>query len=68
MGLPKTTNGYNAIWVIMDCLAKSAHFLPVKKMSTLEQLVKVYVKDVVRLNGIPETIILDHDTRFPSHF
>ena len=68
MGLPKTTNGYNAIWVIMDCLAKSAHLLPVKKMSTLEQLAKVYVKDIVRLNGIPKTIILDHDTRFPSHF
>ena len=57
MGLPKTTNGYDVIWMIVDHLIKSAHFLPVKKTSTLEQLVEVYVKEVVRLHGVPKSII-----------
>ena len=68
MGLPKTTNRYDAAWVIMDRLTKSAHLLSVKKTSTLEQLAEVYVKEVVRLHGVPKFIILDRDTRFISHF
>ena len=52
----------------VDCLAKSAHFLPVKKTSTLEQLVEVYVKEVVRLHGVPKSIISYRDTRFTSYF
>ena len=68
MGLPKTTNGYDAIRVIVDRLTKSAHFLPVKKTSTLEKLEEVYVKEIVRLHGVTKSIISDHDTRFTSHF
>ena len=68
MGLPKTTNGYDAIWVIRDRLTKSAHFLPVKKKSTLEQLAEVYVKEVVRLHGVSKTNISDRDTMFTSQF
>ena len=43
VGLPKTTNRYDAIWVIMDILTKSAHFLPIKITYSLEQLVELYV-------------------------
>ena len=68
MGLPKITKGYDVIWVIVDRLTKSAHSLPVKKTSTLEQLVEVYIEEMVRLHGIPKSIILDRDTRFTSHF
>ena len=68
MGLPKTTSGYDVIWVIVDRLTKSTHFLPVKKTSTLEQLAEVYVKEVVRLHGVPKFIILDRDTIFTSYF
>ena len=53
---------------IVDCLAKSAHFLSVKKKSTLEQLVEVYVKEVVRLHGVPKFIISYLDTIFTSYF
>ena len=46
VGLPKTTNGYDAIWVIVDRLNKSAHFLPIKITYSLEQLVDLYVKEL----------------------
>ena len=68
MGLHNITNGYDVIWVIMDRLTKSAHFLPVKKTSILEQLAEIYVEEVMRLHGGPKSIISDHDTRFTSHF
>ena len=68
MDLPKTTNGYDEIWVIEDHLTKSTYFLLVKKTSSLEQLVEVYVKEVVRLHGVPKSIILDCDTKFTLHF
>ena len=67
MGLPKTTNGYNAIWVIVDHLTKFVHFLPAKKTSTLEQLAEVYVKEV-RLYGVPKSIISYRDTKFTLYF
>ena len=68
VGLPRTSNGYDTIWVIVDRLTKSAHFLPIKKTITLEHLAELYVKEVVRLHGVPKSIISDRDTRFTSHF
>ena len=68
VGLPKTTNGYDAIWVIVDRLTKSAHFLPIKITYSLEQLAELYVRDVVRLHGVPMSIISDRDSRFTSTF
>ena len=47
VGLPKTTNGHDAIWVIVDRLTKSAHFLPIKVTYSLEQLADLYVKEIV---------------------
>ena len=67
MSLPKTTNEYDAIWVIVDRFTKSTHFLLVKKMSTLEQLAEVHIKEVI-LNGVPKFIIIDCDTRFTLYF
>ncbi|KAL5573095.1 hypothetical protein UlMin_022693 [Ulmus minor] len=68
VGLPKTTNGYDAIWIIVDRLTKSAHFLPIKITYSLEQLAELYVRDVVRLHGVPMSIISDRDSRFTSTF
>ena len=67
-GLLKTTNGYDAIWVIVDKLTKFAHFLSIKMTNSLEQLAKLYVKVVVKLHGVPKSIISDRDNRFTSHF
>ena len=68
VGLPKTTKGHDAIWVIVDRLTKSAHFLPIKITYSLEQLADLYVREIVRLHGIPISIISDRDSRFTSTF
>ena len=67
-GLPRTTNGYDAIWVIVDRLTKSAHFLAIKVSHSIEQLAQLYVKEVIRLHGVPKSIVSDRDGRFTSHF
>ncbi|CAH9101779.1 unnamed protein product [Cuscuta epithymum] len=68
MGLPKTTGGYDAIWVIVDRLTKSAHFIPISASISLEKLAKLYIQEIVRLHGVPKSIISDRDSRFTSHF
>ena len=60
--------GHDAIWVILDRLTKISHFIPVKKTYSLNQLVELYIKEIVRLHGVPSTIVFDRDSRFISHF
>ena len=67
-GLPRTLKGYNDVWVIVDRLSKSAHFLPVRWGSTLEQLAERYMNEIVRLHGVPVSIVSDRDPRFTSRF
>nr|GEW43939.1 putative reverse transcriptase domain-containing protein [Tanacetum cinerariifolium] len=59
--LPKTTNGYDTIWVIVDRLTKSAHFLPIRENDPIEKLIKLYMKEVVTPHGVPDSIIFDRD-------
>nr|GEU44563.1 putative reverse transcriptase domain-containing protein [Tanacetum cinerariifolium] len=66
--LPKTTNGYDTIWVIVDRLTKSAHFLPMRENDPMEKLIKLYMKEVVTRHGVPVSIISDRDGRFTSLF
>ncbi|GKC69712.1 putative reverse transcriptase domain-containing protein [Tanacetum coccineum] len=66
--LPKTSSGYDMIWVIVDCLTKSAHFLPMKETDTMERLTRLYLKEVVSRHGVPISIISDRDSRFTSRF
>ncbi|GJX51846.1 putative reverse transcriptase domain-containing protein [Tanacetum coccineum] len=66
--LPKTSNGYDTIWVIVDCLTKSAHFLPMRKNDSMGKLSKLYLKEVVMRHVIPVSIIYDRDGRFTSGF
>ena len=66
--LPRTRNGHDGVWVIVDRLTKSAHFLPVWKNYKLERLAKLYVNEIVRLHGVPESIVSDRDPRFTSKF
>ena len=51
VGLPRCQSGYDAIWVIVDRLVKSTHFLPMKNSDSIEKLAKLYVKEIVRLHG-----------------
>ncbi|GKB58334.1 putative reverse transcriptase domain-containing protein [Tanacetum coccineum] len=66
--LPKTTSGQDTIWVIVDRLTKSAHFLPMKETDTMEKLTRQYLKEVVSRHGVPVLIISDRDSKFTSHF
>ncbi|GKC49899.1 putative reverse transcriptase domain-containing protein [Tanacetum coccineum] len=66
--LPKTTNGQDTIWVIVNRLTKSAYFLPMREDDPLEKLTRQYLKEVVSRHGVPVSIIFDRDGRFASHF
>nr|GFA47072.1 hypothetical protein [Tanacetum cinerariifolium] len=61
LGLPRTPSGYDSIWVIVDHLTKSAHFLPMKKMVSIEKLAQLYLKEIVFRHGVPVSIISDRD-------
>nr|GFC81501.1 putative reverse transcriptase domain-containing protein [Tanacetum cinerariifolium] len=66
--LPKIQSGNDTIWVVMDRLTKSAHFLPMKETNPMDKLARLYLKEVVTRHGIPVTIICDRDPRFTSNF
>ena len=67
-GILKTRRQHDAIWLIVDRLTKSAHFLPVSNDDPLDKLVKLYVEEIVRLHSVPISIVLDQDPRFTSRF
>ncbi|GJV24122.1 putative reverse transcriptase domain-containing protein [Tanacetum coccineum] len=64
----KTATGQDTIWVIVDRLTKSAHFLPMREDDMLEKLTRQYLKEVVSRHGVPVSIISDRDGKFTSHF
>ncbi|GJR82171.1 putative reverse transcriptase domain-containing protein [Tanacetum coccineum] len=66
--LPKSSQGYDTIWVIVDRLTKSAIFTPMRETDSMENLAKMYLKEVVTRHGIPVSIICDRDPRFASNF
>nr|XP_027124233.1 uncharacterized protein LOC113740918 [Coffea arabica] len=67
-GLPRSQKGCDAVWVIVDRLTKSAHFLPVSMKFSLEKLAKLYTEEIMRSHGIPISIVSDRDPRFVSCF
>ncbi|GJY27137.1 putative reverse transcriptase domain-containing protein [Tanacetum coccineum] len=68
MKLPKTSSGYDTIWVIFDRLTKSAHFLPMKEIDSMERLMRLYLKEVVSRNEVLVSFIFDRDNIFTSCF
>ena len=67
-GLPKTTKSHDAIWVIVDRLTKSAHFLPICSTYSMDRYAQLYIQEIVRLHGVPLSIVSDRDSRFLSTF
>jgi hypothetical protein len=67
-GLPRASSGQDAIWVIVDRLTKTAHFLPIKMTYSMDRLAELYIKEIVRLHGIPVSMVSDRDPRFTSRF
>ncbi|XP_041020390.1 uncharacterized protein LOC121262015 [Juglans microcarpa x Juglans regia] len=68
LGLPRTLTSQDAIWVIMDRLTKTTHSVPIKVSYKLEKLAELYIHEIVRLHGVPVSIVSDRDPRFTSKF
>ena len=66
--LPRTPQGHDAVWVIVDWFTKSAHFLALRMTFTLERFYRLYIREIVRLHGVPVSIVSDKDPRFMMHF
>ena len=60
--LPRTSQGHDAVWVIVDRLTKSAHFLAVQMTFTFERFCRLYIREIVRLHGVPVSIVSDRDS------
>jgi len=63
----RSLKGHNAVWVIVDRLTKSAHFIPFRVGQSTETLAERYMQEIVRLHRVPVSIVSDRDTRFLSH-
>ena len=66
--LPRTVRSHDAIWVIVDRLTKSAHFLVVNLRMSMAKLAQLYISEIVKLHGVPSSIVSDRDPRFTSRF
>jgi hypothetical protein len=68
VGLPRSPRGKDAIWLVVDRLTKSAHFIPMKTTNSAQELVPLCMKEVIRLHGVPKSIVSDRDSKFVSKF
>lgn len=68
VGLPRIKARYDSIWVIVDTLTKSAHFLHVKMTDTANHYANLYLNEILRLHGFLTSIISNRDTQFIAHF
>jgi len=60
--------GYDSIWVIVVRLTKCAHFLSINQKMSIDKLVELYVREIVRLHGVPTSMVPNSDPRFTSRF
>ena len=63
-GLPLTQQKHDYVWVIDDKLSKSAHFIPVRMEYSMNRLAELYMKKILRLHGVPLSIVSNTDPRF----
>jgi hypothetical protein len=68
VGLPMMVRKFDSIWVIMDRLSKSAHFIPVNTNYKVQKYAEIYIAHVLCLHGVPKTIISDRGSQFIAHF
>ena len=68
IGLPRATQGYDSIWVIIDRLTKSTHFLPVRTIYLAKQYAERYLTKIVCLHGVSQKIVTDRGSVFTSKF
>jgi hypothetical protein len=68
LGFPKTVKGYDSIFVVVDRFSKITHFIHCKKTSNVEHVVEIFFKEIVRLHGLPRSIVFYRDDKFVSYF
>ena len=66
--LPRTSRGHDTVWVIVDLITKSTHFLDVWMTFTLKEFCRLYIREIVRLHGVSVSIVSNRDPRFTAHF